>query len=692
MKSDKKAAHTELFTWRSLKTMLMLYFLVIALFIVALVFFNYTSLEKVDFIVDEMLEHHVPFEENLHIMQESVLEEFKHLTEYIHTGEEKELKKFEENHKKFVAAATAAATAATTDDTNGHGHDEVSPVQQFPEQIAKIQETHHEINEISEQLLQAYKDDASMNNTLPHLLSIAHEINELDEVLHELIHNEHEEREVVQEQIYAVQATANRNNVIVGVFVIILSILLGLFVSQRITKPLAQLTQSNKLIIQGKFKEAQQQQQQQQQRNLPTEIKELMETRKKALQELADKKNIEETNRQLRQATKELERKSAFDEKKRLATLSILEDIDEQKKIIEKANKKLYVESLYPKMNPGPSLQLRMNGNVKAANPAALKVFGDIKSSFFNAIGIDAGIVAKMVSQQKLYQTEIQFKNNFYNVTCKKDAQADLIFVYCVDITARRDAENKLRDAYDELQQLDKAKDEFVLLTSHELKSPLFPIMGNVELLMEGAAGPITDEQKAKMDIILRNSLQLKNRIDDFLDLSKLEIHRLKLNKKKHDIMTLVSEEKEDFAQFAHENNATITVHGPRSADVVCDRDRIKQVLANLIKNAITYSKETKNEVAMNVNLSRPNVTIKVTDTGIGISPENQKRLFDKFYRVEQSASRQHQGTGVGLAICMGIIKLHNGTLTVESIPGKGSTFTITLPRNAQRRGETKRL
>ncbi len=220
---------------------------------------------------------------------------------------------------------------------------------------------------------------------------------------------------------------------------------------------------------------------------------------------------------------------------------------------------------------------------------------------------------------------------------------------------------------------------DFIAEMVHELRTPLAALKASTVLLLR----PDLPEAR-RVDIV--NTMQsetdrLTRLTSEFLDLARLESGRVRLEMQRFDLNKLIVESVEVVIQQANDKNVTISVDGDKFT-ANADRGKVKQVLLNLLTNAIKYNREngtisiTTHQVAVN---DQPYVEVAVSDTGYGISKEHQKHMFEKFYRVSDTAGFT-QGTGLGLAIAKGIIEAHGGTIRLDSEQGVGSTFAITIP------------
>ena len=232
-----------------------------------------------------------------------------------------------------------------------------------------------------------------------------------------------------------------------------------------------------------------------------------------------------------------------------------------------------------------------------------------------------------------------------------------------------------------EAKETDIAKDEFLSMITHELKTPLVPIQGYVDILLGEHLGPLTEKQKERLKIIKSSSESLLRIISDLLDAQKLELGKLVVKKENHDIKDTIEKAVESLQPRATENKVTIKQHLDKKIIVPHDTERIRQVLTNLLKNSLDVVEPNSGLVEIFVEDSPKEVKISVKDNGPGIPQENQENLFKKFYQVDTSLTREVGGSGLGLAICKGLVEEHGGTILAESTLGTGATFSFTLPK-----------
>jgi two-component system phosphate regulon sensor histidine kinase PhoR len=228
------------------------------------------------------------------------------------------------------------------------------------------------------------------------------------------------------------------------------------------------------------------------------------------------------------------------------------------------------------------------------------------------------------------------------------------------------------------LKQLERTREEFVANVSHELRTPLSLIKGYVETLLDGARGnPEVAERFLK--IIERNTQRLDLLIQDLLTISALESERIKLNLQPVELRPLVEKIFTDLKPPAENKNVELVSQLPELT-ATADVNRLEQVLANLVDNAIKYGRAQGSVKVGGRKLEDGKLEIFVQDDGPGIPPEAIERVFERFYRVDKARSRDQGGTGLGLSIVKHIVQAHGGEVWVKSELGKGATFFFTLP------------
>ena len=228
-------------------------------------------------------------------------------------------------------------------------------------------------------------------------------------------------------------------------------------------------------------------------------------------------------------------------------------------------------------------------------------------------------------------------------------------------------------------KQLDQMKTDFVNMVAHELRSPLSAIKQQNHVLLEGLCGPLGKKQHELVSRASNRIDALLELINDLLDVAKIEAGKYVQRRVPTDIGKIIEETVALMESRAKEKGIVLTFSSKALRPVQADPKNIEEIFNNLISNAINYSPEG-GQVTVSAQGQGEYVEIRVEDTGVGISPEELPKIFDKFYRVKHPKTRQIVGTGLGLAIVKGIVDAHHGTIDVESIVDKGTTFRILFP------------
>jgi len=239
---------------------------------------------------------------------------------------------------------------------------------------------------------------------------------------------------------------------------------------------------------------------------------------------------------------------------------------------------------------------------------------------------------------------------------------------------------NTIKEKEEEAKKTDIAKDEFLAMITHELKTPLVPIQGYSDILLNEHLGKLTDKQKERISIIKSSSETLLSIISDLLDAQKLDLGQLRMMKEKKDIKNTIMKAIETMQPEAESNNIKITTNAT-SLIIDHDSERISQVITNLIKNSIHAIQPNQGNIDVSMKDSNEEIKISIKDNGIGIPENKQRDLFKKFYQVDATLTRERGGSGLGLAICKGIIENHLGKISVQSTPNQGATFSFTIPK-----------
>ena len=229
-------------------------------------------------------------------------------------------------------------------------------------------------------------------------------------------------------------------------------------------------------------------------------------------------------------------------------------------------------------------------------------------------------------------------------------------------------------------REVDRMKTEFVSLVSHELRTPLTSIKGYTEMVLDGDTGEINQEAQEYLEIVFKNAERLVALVNDLLDLSRIESGRIQIKSEPLDLNEIVQTVVVSLQQKIREKEQSLTVDiDPQATQVVGDRDKLVQAVMNYVSNAYKYT-PPGGDIRIVVSKQGDFAHVSVRDTGYGISPEDQARLFTRFYRVDNSMTREIGGTGLGLSIVKQLIELQGGEVSVESALNEGSTFSFSVP------------
>ena len=233
---------------------------------------------------------------------------------------------------------------------------------------------------------------------------------------------------------------------------------------------------------------------------------------------------------------------------------------------------------------------------------------------------------------------------------------------------------------YEATQEADRLKSQFLANMSHELRTPLNSIIGYTKLMLDGLEGPINEEQREDLRIVYTNSKHLLQLINDLLDLSRIEAGKIVLSYQTFTISELLAEVIPGIEQLVREKGiALVTSVDPSIDYLYADKGKTRQVLINILGNAVKFTNE--GSIELNVAETDTDFVFSATDTGIGIKKEHLEVIFDRFEQVGPAQIAGYEGTGLGLTISKQFVEMQGGRIWAESEPGKGSTFSFTLPK-----------
>ena len=254
------------------------------------------------------------------------------------------------------------------------------------------------------------------------------------------------------------------------------------------------------------------------------------------------------------------------------------------------------------------------------------------------------------------------------------------------DISDRVEARAALQEAKEAAEYASLAKSEFLATMSHELRTPLNAIIGFAEILRDGILGSINDEQQDLASNIHTSGHHLLEMINKILDLSKIEAGQMDIQPENFSAIEALEEVNTVIRALSNKKEIALNLRYTQDIRIEADKIKFKQILYNLLSNAIKFTPEGGSvttefeQIPLGSDISRDALLVRVIDTGIGIAPEDQPKLFQSFTQLDASRSREYEGTGLGLALTKRLVELHGGEIWVESEKGKGSTFMFTLP------------
>jgi PAS domain S-box-containing protein len=373
----------------------------------------------------------------------------------------------------------------------------------------------------------------------------------------------------------------------------------------------------------------------------------------------------------------------------------IIRDISERKKAEEEViRSEMKYRALFEKSNDAVLIH-DMSGKVIDVNDKTCEMFGYSKEELIKINIIDL-IFPEDIEKTTLAIGKIKENKSWRNETrmfrsdgsiihldvngSLIEAQGKIIQAVGRDITERIKAEEEMMQAKIEAETASRSKSDFLATMSHELRTPLNSIIGFSDIILDGLAGNLEDKQEHYLQHISQSGRHLLNLINDILDISKIEAGKMELYPEIVDIRKSVSEIVTMTESLASRKNIAVDIDMPDDMPLIsADKSKIKQIMYNILGNAIKFTDNGGN-VYINLSNDDENVIMSITDTGIGISPEDQNKLFKPFSQIDTSISRRFEGTGLGLALVKELIELHGGRIWVESEAGKGSTFSFRLP------------
>ncbi|MBI5297112.1 MAG: GAF domain-containing sensor histidine kinase [Chloroflexi bacterium] len=249
-----------------------------------------------------------------------------------------------------------------------------------------------------------------------------------------------------------------------------------------------------------------------------------------------------------------------------------------------------------------------------------------------------------------------------------------------VTLMQKIDLEQRVKDSYEEVAELDRMKGEFIAITSHELRTPLGLILGHATFLREMLNGQY-DEQ---METIIRSATRLKEIIESLSSVDNYQTGLARIRQRQVSMTRIIEEVESSFREVARQKNISLRTE-ISGDDLLIDGDpnKISIALSNLVKNAITFT-DQGGQILITAESVTGHIKVSVIDNGIGIPPSDLPRIFERFFQVESHLTRRHGGMGLGLSVAKAMIEMHGGRIHAESVAGRGSNFTFLLPVHPQ--------
>ena len=359
-------------------------------------------------------------------------------------------------------------------------------------------------------------------------------------------------------------------------------------------------------------------------------------------------------------------------------TVDLQSEIEERKKT-EAALVRL---ASLPEQSPDPVIETDLEGKVNYLNPAAQLQFANLDEIGLEhptLEGLQSVIASFHGDKEESYTREIDLGSLVYVQKICHVSDSHLIRIYMTDISDRKWAEAELQGAKEAAEYANRAKSEFLTNMSHELRTPLNAIIGFSEILRDAILGPVNESQEELIRDIHTSGHHLLDMINGILDLAKIEAGKMDLQLEMFSVEMAMAEVNAIVNAIANKKQIQPALDFDQDVSIEADKVKFKQILYNLLSNAIKFTGE-RGEVTTRFSVSENELVTQVTDTGVGMTPEEQDKLFQPFMQLDASKSREYSGSGLGLALTKRLVEIHGGKIWVESEKGKGSTFQFTLP------------
>ena len=282
-----------------------------------------------------------------------------------------------------------------------------------------------------------------------------------------------------------------------------------------------------------------------------------------------------------------------------------------------------------------------------------------------------------------------KFYDNTYSVVWGPKNKYLGVIVVTQEVTQRKKTEDELKEALkkleianEELRRLDQMKDDFLSTVSHELKTPMISVMGYIGMMLKEKIGLLTEQQRKFLEISYKNLLKLEKNIDNLLDLAELGILKESWIFETIDLVKVIEFSCATVEPLAKEHQIQLEAQLPsQQVKITGIEDKLNQLFDNLLTNAIKYNRQG-GRICVSIDQDSEFVFTRITDTGIGISHQSLKEVFTRHFQEKTKPLGNAKGLGIGLSLVQEIVKLHHGEIQIESELGKGTSFTVMLPKN----------
>jgi PAS domain S-box-containing protein len=312
------------------------------------------------------------------------------------------------------------------------------------------------------------------------------------------------------------------------------------------------------------------------------------------------------------------------------------------------------------------------------SHPKVLKIIEDLRSG-----------KVKGHHRMNIQMLGGKFYDNTYSAVWGQKNKYLGVVVVSQEVTRRKKAEDELKEALkkleianEELRRIDQMKDDFLSNVSHELKTPMISVMGYIGMILKEKFGSLTEQQRKFLEISYKNLLKLGKNIDDLLELAEMGIPQESWVFESIDLVKVIEFSCSTIGPLAKEHQIQLEAQLPTEPVKISGvEDKLNQLFDNLLTNAIKYNRQG-GKICVSLDQDSEFIFTRITDTGVGISHQSLEEVFTRHFQEKTKPLGNAKGLGIGLSLVQEIVKLHRGDIQIESELGKGTTFTVMLPKN----------